>query len=164
MQTPIIHVWFDKPTNTITYLVADPATRKAAVVDPVFDYDHKSGKADVASVEAVLAKAASEGYGIDWVLETHVHADHLSGAPYIKLKTGAKLLSTTIRADMKEGDIGGPLATLAKEHPDTMIGSYPYWDENGQPNTNLIVRSRSETTMNAAADAVRSMLAALKAR
>ena len=81
-----------------------------------------------------------------------------------KLKTGAKLLSTTIRADMKEGDIGGPLATLAKEHPDTMIGSYPYWDENGQPNTNLIVRSRSETTMNAAADAVRSMLAALKAR
>ncbi|MFO1032900.1 MAG: MBL fold metallo-hydrolase [Hyphomicrobiales bacterium] len=92
MQTPIIHVWFDKPTNTITYLVADPATRKAAVVDPVFDYDHKSGKADVASVEAVLAKAASEGYGIDWVLETHVHADHLSGAPYIKLKTGAKVV------------------------------------------------------------------------
>jgi glyoxylase-like metal-dependent hydrolase (beta-lactamase superfamily II) len=75
----------------VTYLVGDPETRRAAVVDPVFDYDHKSGKADVASAEAVLAKAAEEGFAIDWVLETHVHADHLSAAPYIKLKTGAKV-------------------------------------------------------------------------
>jgi glyoxylase-like metal-dependent hydrolase (beta-lactamase superfamily II) len=72
-------------------LVGDPETRRAAVVDPVFDYDHKSGKADVASAETVMAKAAEEGFAIDWVLETHVHADHLSAAPYIKLKTGAKV-------------------------------------------------------------------------
>lgn len=88
---PHIHAWFDAPTNTVTYLVADPETKRAAVIDPVFDYDHKSGKADVTSVEAVLTKAGEEGYAIDWVLETHVHADHLSGAPYIKLKTGAKV-------------------------------------------------------------------------
>jgi glyoxylase-like metal-dependent hydrolase (beta-lactamase superfamily II) len=92
MTSPLIHSWFDHATNTVTYLVADPATKRAAVVDPVFDYDHKSGKADVASVEAVLAKAAEQGFTIDWVLETHVHADHLSGAPYIKLKTGAKVV------------------------------------------------------------------------
>lgn len=92
MGQPVIHSWFDAATNTVTHLVADPDTGRASVVDPVFDYDHKSGKADVASVEAVLAKAKAEGYAIDWVLETHVHADHLSGAPYIKLKTGAKVV------------------------------------------------------------------------
>ena len=92
MSKPIIHSWFDQPTNTVTYLVADPVSKRAAVIDPVFDYDHNSGKANVTSVEVVLAKAAAEGFGIDWVLETHVHADHLSGAPYIKLKTGAKVV------------------------------------------------------------------------
>jgi glyoxylase-like metal-dependent hydrolase (beta-lactamase superfamily II) len=88
---PIIHAFFDEPTNTVTYLVGDPATKKAAVIDPVLDYDHKSGKASMASADAVLAKARQDGFTIAWVLETHVHADHLSGAPYIKLKTGAKV-------------------------------------------------------------------------
>ncbi len=92
MTKPVISSWFDQPTNTVTYLVADPETKRAAVIDPVLDYDHKSGDASVAPVEAVLRKAAEEGYAIDWVLETHVHADHLSGAPYIKLKTGAKVV------------------------------------------------------------------------
>ena len=88
---PIIHAFFDKPTNTVSYLVADPDTKRAAVIDPVLDYDHKSGKGSVKSVDAILAKAAHEGLKIDWVLETHAHADHLSGAPYIKIKTGAKV-------------------------------------------------------------------------
>jgi glyoxylase-like metal-dependent hydrolase (beta-lactamase superfamily II) len=88
---PVIHAFFDEPTNTVTYLVACPATKRAAVIDPVFDYDHKSGKASVESADMVLSKAAAEGLTIDWVLETHVHADHLSGAPYVKLKTGARV-------------------------------------------------------------------------
>jgi glyoxylase-like metal-dependent hydrolase (beta-lactamase superfamily II) len=88
---PLIHAFFDEPTNTVTYLVACPSTRKAAIIDPVFDYDHKSGKASVQSADEVLDKAKSEGLTIEWVLETHVHADHLSGAPYIKVKTGAKV-------------------------------------------------------------------------
>ena len=88
---PLIHGFFDKPTNTISYLVADPSTRQAAVIDPVLDYDHASGKAAMKSVENILTKADEEGYKINWVLETHVHADHLSAAPYIKLKTGAKV-------------------------------------------------------------------------
>jgi glyoxylase-like metal-dependent hydrolase (beta-lactamase superfamily II) len=91
MTKPIIHAFFDEPTNTVSYLVADPETKQAAVVDPVLDYDHKSGKANVTSADAILAKAREEGFSVVLVLETHVHADHLSGAPYIKLKTGAKV-------------------------------------------------------------------------
>ena len=88
---PIIHAFFDEPTNTVSYLVADPVTKRAAVIDPVLDYDHKSGNGSVKSADAILAKSAAEGFTIDWVLETHAHADHLSGAPYIKIKTGAKV-------------------------------------------------------------------------
>jgi glyoxylase-like metal-dependent hydrolase (beta-lactamase superfamily II) len=88
---PIIRAFFDEPTNTVSYLVADPKTKRAAVIDPVLDYDHRSGKAATKSADAILEAAAAEGFTVDWVLETHAHADHLSGAPYIKLKTGAKV-------------------------------------------------------------------------
>ena len=88
---PVIRAFFDEPTNTISYLVADPATRNAAVIDPVLDYDHRDGTVDMRSVDAILAAANAGGLTIDWVLETHAHADHLSGAPYIKAKTGAKI-------------------------------------------------------------------------
>lgn len=90
-RKPQIDAFFDEPTNTVTYLVSDPATRKGAVIDPVLDYDHKSGKAGVDSADVILAAAEKAGIKIEWVLETHVHADHLSGAPYIKLMTGAKV-------------------------------------------------------------------------
>ena len=86
-----IHSFFDEPTNTVSYLVADAVSKRAAVIDPVLNYDHKSGEASVASADLILHKANNEGYSIAMVLETHVHADHLSGAPYIKLKTGAKV-------------------------------------------------------------------------
>lgn len=88
---PNIRAFFDEPTNTVSYLVADPATRKAAIIDPVFDYDHNSGTVDTRSVEAMLTAAGEAGYTVEWALETHAHADHLSGAPYIKARTGAKI-------------------------------------------------------------------------
>ena len=88
---PVIRGFFDETTHTISYLVADPATAKAAIIDPVFDYDHNSGTVDTGSVRAMLEAASEAGYQVEWVLETHAHADHLSGAPYIKAKTGAKI-------------------------------------------------------------------------
>jgi glyoxylase-like metal-dependent hydrolase (beta-lactamase superfamily II) len=88
---PTVRAFFDEPTNTVSYLVSDPETKRAAIVDPVLDYDHASGKAATKSADAILEAAAKDSLTIDWVLETHAHADHLSGAPYIKLKTGAKV-------------------------------------------------------------------------
>jgi glyoxylase-like metal-dependent hydrolase (beta-lactamase superfamily II) len=88
---PDIQAFFDEATQTVSYLVADPASRKAAVIDPVLDYDHRTGKAAVRSADAVLEAAAQRGLQIEWVLETHAHADHLSAAPYLRSKTGAKV-------------------------------------------------------------------------
>ncbi len=88
---PIIEAFFDAPTNTISYLVADPATRVAAVIDPVLDFDLVSGEADARSAERILAFAAEQGWRIAMVLETHAHADHLSAAPFFKAKTGAEI-------------------------------------------------------------------------
>jgi glyoxylase-like metal-dependent hydrolase (beta-lactamase superfamily II) len=73
-----IRAFFDEPTNTISYLVWDPATRDGAVIDPVLDWDHRAGEADTASADRILATAREESITIRWVLETHAHADHLT--------------------------------------------------------------------------------------
>jgi glyoxylase-like metal-dependent hydrolase (beta-lactamase superfamily II) len=86
---PAIQAFFDEPTNTISYLVGDPLTRDAAVIDPVLDFDLPSGEVDTRSVERILDFAAKHDWRIVMVLETHAHADHLSGAPFIKARTGA---------------------------------------------------------------------------
>ena len=90
-RQPIIRAFFDEPTNTVSYIVADPATQKAAVIDPVLDYDPNYGQVDTRSVDAMLRVAEEQEFNIVWTLETHAHADHLSGSPYIKAKTGAKI-------------------------------------------------------------------------
>ncbi len=92
MSHPIIDAFFDEATFTVTYLVTDPETRRAAIVDPVLDYDHKSGKASARSAERVLAKASERQVSVDWILETHAHADHLTAAPLLKARTGAKVV------------------------------------------------------------------------
>lgn len=91
MTTPLIRAFFDEPTNTVSYLVWDAATMRGAVIDPVLDFDLAVGKADIRSAEAILDAAKEEGVTLDWVLETHAHADHLSAAPFIKAKTGAAI-------------------------------------------------------------------------
>lgn len=88
---PIIESFFDEPTNTISYLVADPATGEAAVIDPLLDFDLASGEADARSAERILAFAAERGWRIVMALETHAHADHLSAAPFFRAKTGAAI-------------------------------------------------------------------------
>ncbi|MGH1574746.1 MBL fold metallo-hydrolase [Methylobacterium sp. P31] len=91
MSEPIIQAFFDEPTNTVSYIVADPETKQAAFIDPVLDYDHAAGSVDTRSVAAMLKAAVDAGYSVIWTLETHAHADHLSGSPYVKAKTGAKI-------------------------------------------------------------------------
>ena len=86
-----IQAFFDESTNTVTYLVSDPETRQAAVIDPVLDYDHRSGKVSTASADQVLAAAGAQALEVVWILETHAHADHLSAAPYLKTRTGARV-------------------------------------------------------------------------
>ena len=80
-----------------------------------------------------------------------------------KLKTGAKLLSESVRADAKEGDVGTELGVIAKAHPETIIGSYPFFDERG-PNTNIVVRARDPQKLAAAKAAVERMLTEIRAR
>ncbi len=91
MATPALHAWFDEATNTVTYVVWDPATRRAAIIDPVLDYDHRSGRASHRAADALLGYIADHGLTVDWILETHAHADHLSAAPYLKERTGAPI-------------------------------------------------------------------------
>jgi glyoxylase-like metal-dependent hydrolase (beta-lactamase superfamily II) len=90
-ETPEIRGFFDDQTNTITYLVWDRATCRAAVIDPVLDYDPADGTVDTRSAEKVLETAEELGLSITHVLETHAHADHLSAAPLFKAKTGAAI-------------------------------------------------------------------------
>ncbi len=88
---PEIRAFFDEPTNTVSYLVWNPGTMRGVVIDPVLDFDPASGVVDDGSVNELLRAAKEQGVAIKWVLETHVHADHLSGAPLIKQRTGAKV-------------------------------------------------------------------------
>jgi molybdenum cofactor synthesis domain-containing protein len=78
------------------------------------------------------------------------------------LQSGVRMLSESVRGNCREGDIGSPLRAIAEAHPDTIIGSYPFLDENGKPNTNLVVRSRDQAKLTAAMDAVKAMLAGFK--
>lgn len=91
MSSPSIRAFFDEPTFTVTYLVWDPETRSAAIIDSVLDFDPPSGAVHTRSADAVLAVVAEEGLRVEWILETHAHADHLSAAGYLKAKTGAKI-------------------------------------------------------------------------
>ena len=88
---PRIQSYFDEATNSVSYLVSDPATGAAAVIDPVLGFDVTSGKIDSEGADRVLADAASSRLDILWTLETHIHADHLSAGNHVRERTGAKL-------------------------------------------------------------------------
>ena len=83
--------FFDPKTWTVTYVVSDNASRHAAIIDPVLDYDFKSGHTSTASADQVLAYLADNKLQVDWILETHAHADHLSGARYLQERVGGKI-------------------------------------------------------------------------
>lgn len=91
MRTPRVHSFFDPQTYTITYVVADPETKDAAIIDSVLDFDAASGRLSHESADKVVALVRREGYRIHWILETHVHADHVTAAQYLKQELGGQI-------------------------------------------------------------------------
>jgi len=91
MPKALIHAFFDSATSTVTHIVADAASRRAAIIDPVLDYDPKAGRTSTASADEVIEWVRGNGLAIDWLLETHAHADHLSGAPYLQQQLGGRI-------------------------------------------------------------------------
>lgn len=90
-QTPDVKAFFDPATWTISYVVRDPNSTSCAIVDSVMDIDYAAGRISYESADAIIAYIEAEGLTLEWLLETHVHADHLSGAPYIQSKLGGKI-------------------------------------------------------------------------
>ncbi|GAB1478386.1 MBL fold metallo-hydrolase [Paracoccaceae bacterium] len=88
---PAVHAFFDTATNTITYVVVEPQGQACAVIDSVLDFDQASGRTDTRSADAVVDFIRAQGLRLEWVLETHVHADHLSAAPYLQERLGGKI-------------------------------------------------------------------------
>jgi glyoxylase-like metal-dependent hydrolase (beta-lactamase superfamily II) len=88
---PIVQSFFDEETFTASYVVHDPATRQAAIVDSVLDFDQPSGRTSTGSADAIIAYVKEQGLTVQWLLETHAHADHLSAAPYLQEQLGGRL-------------------------------------------------------------------------
>lgn len=88
---PVVKAFFDAPTFTVTYVVHDTQTRRAAVIDSVLTYDPAAGRTGHEAVDPVIAYVEEQGLSVDWHLETHAHADHLSAAPYLQQKLGGKI-------------------------------------------------------------------------
>ncbi len=91
MPTADIKSFFDPATSTVTHVVSDPATARAAIIDSVLDYDPKAGRTSRDSADKVIAYVREAGLSVEWLLETHAHADHLSAAPYLKAKLGGRI-------------------------------------------------------------------------
>jgi glyoxylase-like metal-dependent hydrolase (beta-lactamase superfamily II) len=90
-MTPHVTAFFDEATFTVTYVVREPEGHAAAIIDSVLDFDYASGRTDTRSADAVIEHVRREGLDVQWLLETHVHADHLSAAPYLQERLGGKI-------------------------------------------------------------------------
>ncbi len=88
---PDVKAFFDEATNTVSYVVKDPQGSACAIIDSVLDFDYASGRTDTRSADAIIAHVRAEGLDVQWLLETHVHADHLSAAPYLQQAVGGKI-------------------------------------------------------------------------
>lgn len=91
MHKPDVKAFFDQATNTVSYVVSDAQTGRAAVIDPVLDFDPHSGRTGTVAADAIVSYVKDSGLGVDWILETHVHADHLSSAPYLRRILGGSI-------------------------------------------------------------------------
>lgn len=123
-QSPQVRAFFHEPTFTVSYLVWDAATKRAAIIDSALDFDQKSGRTGTHSAQTILAAVKEEGVTVDWLLETHAHADHLSAAPFLKGMTGAPIV------------IGEHIKTVQKVFKDIFNLSYVTGD--GRPFDRLV--------------------------
>jgi glyoxylase-like metal-dependent hydrolase (beta-lactamase superfamily II) len=115
-QMPLVKGFFDKRTSSIQYVVSDMATRKCAIIDPVLDFDEKSGATAIRSADKILEYISATGMSVEWILDTHPHADHFSAARYLKYKTGAP---TAIGAQvMKVQQLWKKIYNLSNFDPD----------------------------------------------
>ena len=92
LRAPQVKSFFDEPTFTVSYVVSDATTKKAAIIDSVWNFDHAAGRTSFESADQIVAYVEAEGLSVEWILETHAHADHLSAAPYLQQKLGGKLV------------------------------------------------------------------------
>ncbi|EDZ46479.1 metallo-beta-lactamase family protein [Rhodobacterales bacterium Y4I] len=90
-MTPAVKAFFDEATNTVSYVVREPEGTACAIIDSVLDFDHAAGRTSTASADAIIAWVKAEGLRVEWILESHVHADHLSAAPYLQEHLGGKI-------------------------------------------------------------------------
>src|SRR5487761_1969633 len=88
---PEVHSFFDEPTNTVSYIVKDPGSSACAIIDSVLNYEAAAGRTNTASADAIIAYVKAQDLTVEWILDTHVHADHLSAAPYLKKALGGKM-------------------------------------------------------------------------
>jgi glyoxylase-like metal-dependent hydrolase (beta-lactamase superfamily II) len=91
IMTPHVQAFFDQATNTISYVVREPEGRACAIIDSVLDFDHASGRTDTKAADEIVRYVSDEGLNVQWILESHVHADHLSAAPYLQEKLGGNI-------------------------------------------------------------------------
>ena len=91
INAPQVKAFFHEPTFTASYVVSDAATKRAAIIDSVWDFDQASGRTSFVSADQIVAYVQDQGLTVDWILETHAHADHLSAAPYLQEKLGGQL-------------------------------------------------------------------------
>ncbi|WP_170331360.1 MBL fold metallo-hydrolase [Ruegeria arenilitoris] len=90
-MTPIVKAFFDEQTNTVSYVVQEPEGAACAIIDSVLDFDHASGRTDTGSADQIIEYVTANNLKVEWILESHVHADHLSAAPYLQQKLGGKI-------------------------------------------------------------------------
>ena len=130
---PVVTAFFDPATYTISYIVADTATRRAVIIDPVLDFDPKSGRTSTKSAEKIAAAVESEHLTVNWILETHAHADHLSAAQFLKERLSAKvaigehvtIIQNTFRPIFNAQDVAGdgaPFDRLLKDGEIVAVG------------------------------------------
>ncbi|AHL34454.1 beta-lactamase [Pseudomonas brassicacearum] len=128
-----LHVegFFDPETHTVSYLVLDESTRHCALVDSVLDYDPKSGRTQTTSADRLIARVAELDAKVQWILETHVHADHLTAAPYLKEKLGGKIGIGSRIATVQEVfgtlfNTGGDMARDGSQFDHLFINDEPF--------------------------------------